>query len=774
MRRPAVQGLILLALVAIAIFVWNRSARRVDLLQASQATCEAVRKNDWAAAVDLSEGLIGTDPAALRAADCRCIGLMQTGRPLECVDFMEAVLKQDEVGRWLPLPLLTLALVERRLEKGALPQAAELAHRGAIQYPTNRILLERELALRVTIEDEELVMQEMEARLPSMGPAAPYLKAHIRKSLLKRKDWNRVLDLLEPLPPPEGTLLVEAWYNQKLAALAGLGRISELRELYQQWEESRSDPYYPKAAYALSLSIYGLRDPDRDTLDLLLEALEFRDELDDPSLKETLMIRTVGSLVVYQRYEEALQLFDEVADERGRVGGLTREDIYRAQLQGTFSEDLLSSVRGVLRFSAPVREAGDHLLISAPPSWGINSDYEKLTLPESGILEIDRALGTAPQRWVLTSKEGVAKASGTVWPIPNSIVHIDIDIQPEGAGELPTQYKPQQPEADGHRRVMVVILDCGDWRLVQYGRARSELPVLDYLIRSGQQAILTSDPPYTSAAMQAIANPAKQGTSGFFGVLHDIGVEIEALNFINSNPLDGLEWILPNVEDLFSVLGAGNRSVANLLQSYGGVQAGKNAQIVGPNKATRDVENYHFRRPLNAAETSRLSLLKTNANSTDQALFGEIAANFDVIAGLVSDDDVDLVVLRVAALDLLTHMHSAEIFNSGQDDGKKILFALYRYLDSRLGELFNRLDTDDILIVMSDHGIRTSLQHDKRAMFIAAGATVSPGKIPGEPEIRGIGQMLATLLGVETSWPDTGLGDWARQLVEVESDSGAR
>ena len=83
------------------------------------------------------------------------------------------------------------------------------------------------------------------------------------------------------------------------------------------------------------------------------------------------------------------------------------------------------------------------------------------------------------------------------------------------------------------------------------------------------------------------------------------------------------------------------------------------------------------------------------------------------------------------------------------------------------------LDADDVLVVMSDHGIRTSLQHDTRAIFIAAGATISPGKIPGAPDIRGVGRMLANLLGVEVSWPETGLGDWTRHLGEFESDSGS-
>jgi phosphopentomutase len=92
-----------------------------------------------------------------------------------------------------------------------------------------------------------------------------------------------------------------------------------------------------------------------------------------------------------------------------------------------------------------------------------------------------------------------------------------------------------------------------------------------------------------------------------------------------------------------------------------------------------------------------------------------------------------------------------------QDDGEPTLLWAYRYIDGRLREVAEALDSDDVLIVMSDHGIRTALEHDEDAFFVAVGAGLSHGRVPGRPHLRGVPQLLATLLGVPADWPETGL-----------------
>jgi hypothetical protein len=129
----------------------------------------------------------------------------------------------------------------------------------------------------------------------------------------------------------------------------------------------------------------------------------------------------------------------------------------------------------------------------------------------------------------------------------------------------------------------------------------------------------------------------------------------------------------------------------------------------------------------------------------------------DAAQALVAARKLDLFALRVEALDILTHAHFAQAVQEGQDDGAGLLFDVYRYLDARLGSLYAELDADDRLVVMSDHGIRTAMEHDKPALFIATGPGLPVARVPGTPSLRGVPRALAQLVGIDAPWPDAGL-----------------
>ena len=86
---------------------------------------------------------------------------------------------------------------------------------------------------------------------------------------------------------------------------------------------------------------------------------------------------------------------------------------------------------------------------------------------------------------------------------------------------------------------------------------------------------------------------------------------------------------------------------------------------------------------------------------------------------------------------------------------------MYRYIDARLADVYAGLDEDDIFIVMSDHGIRTAMEHAREALFVMAGTGVPVGRADGSPALGGVPRVLADLLGVAVDWPDTGLAPWA-------------
>ena len=108
----------------------------------------------------------------------------------------------------------------------------------------------------------------------------------------------------------------------------------------------------------------------------------------------------------------------------------------------------------------------------------------------------------------------------------------------------------------------------------------------------------------------------------------------------------------------------------------------------------------------------------------------------------------------------MTHSHFQAMSRTGQDDGTPGLYRTYRYIDRRLAGLARRLRPDDVLIVMSDHGIRTPMEHDRRALFIAIGNDVVPGRIDGTPPIQEVTGWVADLVGVPTDWPGAGTEDW--------------
>ncbi|MGE4609254.1 MAG: hypothetical protein AAEJ52_21170, partial [Myxococcota bacterium] len=109
----------------------------------------------------------------------------------------------------------------------------------------------------------------------------------------------------------------------------------------------------------------------------------------------------------------------------------------------------------------------------------------------------------------------------------------------------------------------------------------------------------------------------------------------------------------------------------------------------------------------------------------------------------------------------------AHTTSTRQDDGGGFLYELYRYIDARLADTNNLLDEDDVLIVMSDHGIRTSMEHSRHAFFVATGAAVPVGRAPGRPALRGVPAVLADLMGIETDWPRTGVAAWTSSTAPL-------
>jgi hypothetical protein len=320
---------------------------------------------------------------------------------------------------------------------------------------------------------------------------------------------------------------------------------------------------------------------------------------------------------------------------------------------------------------------------------------------------------------------------------------------------------------DGRRRVFVILPDCQDWRIVQYLRARGELPVLDTLLREGYRAVLESDPPLTAAALEALVWPSRRSGASFVGLVHQLGVELAGLSSVGDNPFAALAWLLPEDEDLFATIGAGERTAANLLFAHGGIRAGRHGELTGPAGVRRRAPVATSLRDLDAGERQRWPEL-AGLPERDAIHVRTIAAELDAAEDLARDRSIDLVMLRLEALDILTHAHFAAAVRDGQDDGDGLLFSVYRYIDARLDAVNDRLDEDDVLVVMSDHGIRTAMEHSRDAVFVAAGGGVAAGRAPGRPHLRGVARALAGILDVAVpDWPDSGIAPLAHHVASL-------
>jgi hypothetical protein len=454
--------------------------------------------------------------------------------------------------------------------------------------------------------------------------------------------------------------------------------------------------------------------------------------------------------MVAGRYEEALREFDR-ASARYELAGITREQIVQRRLVAALDPAARATVSGALVFQlAPDAPAGS-LLVSPAGEGESDAAFERHPLAPGAPLRVERGVRATPERWVFRDAAGRVRASGSAWPVVGSEVVVRVE---PGAPAAARAYQRSERRGDGRRRVFVVVPDCADWRLVQYLRARGELPVLEALFARGLRAVLASDPPLTAAAMEKLVWPERGREVSFLGELNRLGLELGGLASIGRNPLGFLSAVLPESRSLFEVVGAGPHVAANLLFSHGGIDAGRSGAWVGPDGAHRQGPPLEAWRELSEAERAEWA---DAGSERAQEHARTIAAELDAALELARGGEVDLLLLRLEALDLLTHELFGELTATRQDDGRSGLLDAYRYIDRRAGELWNALDADDVLIVMSDHGIKTALEHEADAIFVAAGAGIAPGRAPGRPEIAGVPRALAALFGRETAWPDTGL-----------------
>ena len=765
-RLPATRSMASLASASLAA-LWMAGCGADENAQQAAAICGAVNGERFEEALSIEPGPL--DPAMTsdrEIAECRCIAHLSLGDRAACTEEIGPLLASPAAETWRPHPVLGKLMVRTFARAGQIPEAAALAARIADQHSGDFELLQLELRLRSQVEDETRVLEEAEARLQSLAPDNPIpQRLALTLAWLGRAQHERALSVLGETPPASGDRLELPWYETRIQAQAAAGDLGAVQQTFDRWRSTGWDPIDLEARYALRLSVGQLRDPKHPKIDLLRASIAKQDQLQDRHIIWGLHRRLIAELMSSGRAKEALAAYDAA------IQVVELPDLPRAQIERAVRGDqTLSREQSAarLRFRLPADAAPAALWLSPDGGEAPDGGYQRFPIAPDRPVETPSAIGLHPRRYVLRGADGSLLGSGSVWPEANATREILLQPMAETADAHsaspapPPRASAAHPPGDGRRRLFVMLADCGDWRLTEYLRHRGELPFHDQVFREGYRAVLTSRPAFTAAAMKSLVWPSDETEIGTLGWLHQLGLEAAGLESVGTNPLGFLSAVLPAAPSLFDTIGARELIAANMLLAHGRIESGRHAEVIGPHGAHGSLPPQKAFRPLAAEELRAHPALHHDASTKR---FAEtIAAEMDAAIEVARAGEVDFFFMRIEALDLMTHGHFGPLDGVGQDNGAGPLLDAYRYIDARLAQLHGALDQDDWLVLLSDHGIRSSMQHEEDAIFAVIGEGVPRGRASGQPDLRGVPRTLAAMLGIETDWPDTGAAPWLSEI----------
>lgn len=251
------------------------------------------------------------------------------------------------------------------------------------------------------------------------------------------------------------------------------------------------------------------------------------------------------------------------------------------------------------------------------------------------------------------------------------------------------------------RRVFVIGLDGATLTLVRPWAERGDLPILARLMAEGAYGPLQSVlPPVSAPAWSSFATGLNPGKHGIFGFRARIPGSYD-VRLVNGRDRRGLTlWQLLNHH--------GRRvGVVNLPMTYppdivdGFMVSGMD---------TPDTLSAYTYPPHLAAELKthlgeyiiELPLFAEARRGQFEQLWQKIVRNLEnriaAVQFLLANYDVDFFVVNFRATDSAQHY-----FWAGPEDNGRVL-EVYRHIDRFLGWLLDRLPTETLLLVMSDHG----------------------------------------------------------------------
>jgi hypothetical protein len=305
---------------------------------------------------------------------------------------------------------------------------------------------------------------------------------------------------------------------------------------------------------------------------------------------------------------------------------------------------------------------------------------------------------------------------------------------------LKKESKLQRPKksAKGEHRLFVLWLDCGSWWILRAGVERGIFPNSRDMIARGVHAEMVAIPPLTSYAMEKFTSLEPD-----FSVMNLLREQLKGLPFLDTY----IPWQPNERVSLGSWLRKRGIRFVNLVfsdphawapldeaeafgyQSKGGFakQGHDQEKGLGPTGVMNEFLDAKEMRPfVRMYDPYGKWLIGTQWEETDQKL--NLAT-----AVFTGKDHPRALLVRIPSVDLLSHYFFEN--SEGFSASLRFLDAYYVFLDDRIGRLRAMLNSDDTLMVISDHGILNHVQHDTTALFFAegygipAGVTINPFKL---------------------------------------------
>lgn len=381
------------------------------------------------------------------------------------------------------------------------------------------------------------------------------------------------------------------------------------------------------------------------------------------------------------------------------------------------------------------------ILVAPDESAPINQAYERHPIQRGATLTIQRSVSDHPVRFVLRDREDRVRAAAQTWLIPDRTQQLR--LQAEAPWTSPSTVTTRKP-ADGQTRVVVAVIDSGDWRYLRYGFATGQLPTLASLVDNGVTGVMVSDPPSTAVAMGKLLEPSPLREDTPL-LLRRLASQYSLALGDKSNALDDLRLFSQSTSPTLTDVVGGSKRVLNMLMGHGAA----GPELTGPDGVS--MVSAPSRRRITAEDQLTPAFLAASTLYLEQ--FEAAAAQLDTLISQVKDERADLYLYRYDPTDLLAHNNLPTWSNAGAMKEHSIFFDSYIYLDRRVSELEAALDADDILFIVSDHGTQNSATHDQRSLFVAAAPGIAPQHVDGL-RFEHLPSVLAAALCVKHPWPD--------------------